>query len=133
MPFFGASRIVYSQPGAASNREFPFESGEGLLWVRVQVPESARPLSFPLDTGAEASVIDLKTARELNLTLGQRVGVRGVASSTDGYWCGTRSAVANGVELPNRRLALDLETLSSSRERRVDGLIGADFFRSKVV
>lgn len=130
---FWSSQPIYGQADAGSTAEFPFESREGLLWVRVQVPESARALNFLLDTGAEASVIDLRTARELKLALGLRVGVLGVAVSTDGYWCGTRSVSANGVELPNRLLALDLGKLSSSCERHVDGLIGADFFRNKRV
>lgn len=116
-----------------SSTGFPVEFREGLLWVKVKVPESARLLNFLLDTGAEASVMNLQTARELGLSLGRRVGVRGVGVSTDAYWTGTQSATANGVELPDQFLALDLGKLSGSCDRRVDGLVGADFFRGKSV
>lgn len=131
--FSCASCFADGETGRVSDLAFSFEHREGMLWVNVQVPESRRVLNFLLDTGAEASVIDLKTAEELNLPLGQRAAVAGVGVSTYGYWCGTQSANANGVQLPSRLLALDLEKLSSRCERRVDGLIGADFFRSKIV
>jgi hypothetical protein len=31
-------------------KEMPFEFKEGLLWVKVTVPESAQPLNFLLDS-----------------------------------------------------------------------------------
>ena len=37
------------------------------------------------------------------------------------------------TKLPSEYLAVDLEKLSSSCERPVDGLVGADFFRERVV
>src|SRR5438046_3388034 len=37
------------------------------------------------------------------------------------------------VELPREYLGVDLDKLSSSCERPVDGLVGADFFRGRVV
>jgi hypothetical protein len=43
-----------------------------------------KPLQFILDSGAEASVMDLQTARRLNLELGQPVTVRGINSTTLG-------------------------------------------------
>jgi hypothetical protein len=129
----GSIWLVQGQDCAVSTAGFPFEFREGLLWVSVRVPESGRVLNFLLDSGAEASVLDLRTAKELGLALGQRVGVRGVGVSTDAYWCSARSAKANEVELPGRFLALDLGKLSGSCERRVDGLIGADFFRGRAV
>jgi len=116
-------------PGA----EFPFEFCEGLLWVKVQVAESDRALNFLLDSGAEASVVNLETAKQLGLPLGQRAEVRGVGISMDAFWTGTRSAKASEVNLPSRLLALDLGKLSRSCACRVDGLIGADFFRDKSV
>jgi hypothetical protein len=61
------------------------------------------------------------------------VGVRGVHASTEGYWCATQAAEASGVTIPNRFLALDLAKLSGSCGHKVDGLIGADFFKNKVV
>src|SRR5260370_36460093 len=59
--------------------------------------------------------------------------MRGVGVSMDAFWTVTRSAKANEVDLPNRLLALDLGKLSRSCACRVDGLIGADFFRGRSV
>ena len=128
-----SNSLLEGQEGEFSKMGFPFEFREGLLWVKVQVPESERVLNFLLDSGAEASVLDLRTAEEMGLRLGQGVGVRGVGVSTEAYWCNTRSAKANEVQLSGRFLALDLGKLSGSCERRVDGLIGADFFRGRAV
>jgi hypothetical protein len=127
---FTLLRSVGGEPGVTG---FPFETREGLLWVQVCVPETPRKLEFLLDSGAEASVIDLHTAKEIGLALGAPVPVRGVHASTQGHWCGAISARASGLALPNRFLALDLASLSGSCGRKVDGLIGADFFRNKVV
>jgi len=113
--------------------EIPFEFRAGLLWVRVTVPQSAKPLNFLFDSGAGASVINLRTAKRLGVKLGQRVDVRGVASSTDGYWPQRLEAMASDVVLPKEYLAVDLAELSRACDCGVDGLIGADFFRGRVV
>ena len=131
--FCGAIGLLCCRAGAAAVAEFPIAVREGMLWVEVRIPETQRKLELLLDSGAEASVLDLQTAKDIGLTLGAPVGVRGVHASTEGYWCGTRGAEANGVELPNRFLALDLNRLSGSCGRKVDGLIGADFFKNKIV
>ena len=60
--------------------EFPFEFREGLLWVKVEVPQAERPLNFLVDTGAGVSVIHLDTAKRLNLKLGRKVAVQGVGT-----------------------------------------------------
>jgi hypothetical protein len=129
----GSNWPVQGQAVVLSGGEFPFEFRERLLWVKVQVPESERVLNFLLDSGAEASVVNLQTAKELGLPVGQRADVRGVGVSMDAFWTGTQLAKANEVNLPNHLLALDLAKLSRSCSCRVDGLIGADFFRGKVV
>ena len=113
--------------------EFPFEYREGLLWVQVRIAERQEPLWFLLDSGAEVSVVNLDTAKRLGLTLGPKVSVRGVHTSMRGYWPQTLSATANDVVLPSSFLALDLSKLSRACERSVDGLIGADFFRDRIV
>jgi predicted aspartyl protease len=113
--------------------EFPFQFREGLLWVEVTTPESAKPLNFLLDTGAEVSVINLSTAKRLGLSLAPKVKVRGVHASMTGHWPQTLSATASGVALPADFLVVDLSKLSRSCEKPLDGLIGADFFRDKVV
>src|SRR5712691_4375337 len=100
--------------------EFPFEFREGLVWVRVVVPQSAEPLNFLLDSGAGASVINLRTAKQLGVKLGQRVDVRGVGSSTEGFWSQRLTATASGVALPKEYLAVDLAELSQACDCGVD-------------
>jgi len=113
--------------------EFPFEFHDGFLWVKVAVPQSDIPLNFLLDSGASVSVINLKTAQRLKLHLGQPVSVQGVESSTKGFWSHRLIVKADGVQLQKNYLAVDLGKLGQACNCCVDGLIGADFFRDKVV
>jgi hypothetical protein len=71
--------------GQDSAREFPFEFREGLIWVKVRVPESVEPLNFLLDSGASVSVVRLRAAKRLGLKLGQPVKVQGVGANITGY------------------------------------------------
>ncbi|HTA29374.1 MAG TPA: retropepsin-like aspartic protease [Candidatus Cybelea sp.] len=113
--------------------ELPFKSRAGLIWVQVDNPRGGKPLQFILDSGAEASVIDFKTAQRLHLCLGQPVTVRGINSTTSGYWTESASVRMGGVDLPTNFLAMDLSALSAACHRDVDGLIGADFFAGRIV
>jgi len=113
--------------------EFPFELREGLIWIQVNVPQSAESLHFLLDSGAEVSVIDLGVARRLRLKLGHPVGVSGVNSTVPGYWPQYLSAHLGSVLLPKSYLAVDLRELSKACDCEVDGLLGANFFREHLV
>jgi hypothetical protein len=104
-----------------------------LIWLKVSVPQSAEPLNFLLDSGAGVSVVNLRTAKRLGVKLGQRVDVRGVGSSAEGFWPQRLKATAGGVALPKDYLAVDLAELSRACECGVDGLLGADFFKDRVV
>lgn len=125
--------IARGEVAATSPTEFSFEYREGLLWIKVAIPQSEQPLNFLVDTGAGVSVINLNTAKRIGLKLGQQVTVRGVDVMLTGYWQQQMSAKVGDVRLPREYLAVDLEKLSSSCERPVDGLVGADFFRGRVV
>lgn len=129
--FVAAFINVQAQPSPST--EFAFEHRGGLIWVKVSVPQSAEPLNFLLDSGAGVSVVNLRTAKRLGLKLGQRVDVRGVGKSTDGFWPQRMQATAGGVELPKECLAVDLAELSRACDCGVDGLLGADFFKDRVV
>jgi hypothetical protein len=111
----------------------PFEFREGLLWVKVTIPKCGQPLNFLLDTGAGASVINLGTADRLGLELGSEITLRGVATTLTGHRLKGISATAGEASLPTDYIAVDLSKLSSSCERPVDGLLGADFFRGRAV
>jgi hypothetical protein len=118
---------------AAPLAEFPFKLRAGLIWMQVDGPRGAKPLHFILDSGAEASVIDLQTARRLNLALGDPVTVRGINATALGYWTDSLSARLDGLVLTKKYLAMDLSAVSAACHRQADGLIGADFFAGRVV
>jgi hypothetical protein len=118
---------------AAPLAEFPFKLRAGLIWLQVDNPHGGKPLNFLLDSGAEASVIDLQTAGRLRLPLGQPVNIRGINATTSGYWPEYLPARLGGVCLPTNYLAMDLSEVSDACHRHVDGLIGADFFADRIV
>ncbi|HEV7926720.1 MAG TPA: retropepsin-like aspartic protease [Verrucomicrobiae bacterium] len=111
----------------------PFKLRAGLIWVQVDNPSGGKPLQFVLDSGAEASVLDLQAARRIHLELGSPVTVRGINSTTVGYRVDAWQARMGGIDLPTNYLAMDLSALSAACRRQVDGLIGADFFAGRVV
>ncbi len=113
--------------------EIPFQFREGLIQVRVKVPQSAEPLNFLVDTGASVSVIDLHTAQRLGLKPGKKVQVLGVQSATDGYWPTRLTATSGDFPLPENYLAIDMQQFSDACEFSVEGLLGVDFFRDRVV
>jgi hypothetical protein len=113
--------------------EFPFQFREGLIWLEVKVPQSPQPLQFLLDSGAEVSVLNLRTAKRLHLRLGKPVVVEGVATVSKGFWPQFLAASVGGIELPEEYLAVDLGRVSRACQRAVDGLVGADFFSRHIV
>lgn len=125
--------VVRGEAGKNLVTEFPFQFREGLLWVEVRVPQSNEPLNFLLDTGAGVGVINLRTAERIGLKLGREVHVQSVNATLTGYWQERITATVAKLRLPRQYLAVDLSKLSSSCERPVDGLIGADFFRNRIV
>jgi len=128
-----AARLLQAESGASAAGELPLQFREGLLWMEVRVPQSKEPLHFLVDSGASASVLNLITAKQLGLALGPKVSVNAVATTLTGHYPVKLSAKANRLELPGEYLALDLSKLSGACSRTVDGLIGADFFRNRVV
>jgi hypothetical protein len=119
--------------GSAPLAEISFSFRAGLIWIQVDNPRGGKPLNFILDSGAEASVIDLQTARRLRLELGQPITVRGINATTLGYWPEHLSAQMGGVALPTNYLAMDLSEVSAACHHKADGLIGADFFSGRIV
>jgi hypothetical protein len=126
-------RLLQAEPMASTSCELPIQFREGLLWMEVSVPQSKENLHFLVDSGASASVVNLGTARRLGLELGPKVSVTAVATTLTGRYPVKLSAKANQLELPGEYLALDLSKLSGACSRPVDGLVGADFFRDRVV
>ena len=113
--------------------EFPFQFRDGLIWLEVNVPQSPQPPQFLLDSGAEVSVLNLRAAKRLHLRLGKPVVVEGVETESKGFWPQSLAASIGGIRLPDQYLAVDLGHVSRACQRRVDGLVGADFFSRHVV
>jgi len=120
-----------SPPGVLA--EIPFEYRDDFIWVQVRVRESAAPLSFLLDSGAGASVVNLSTLTRLGKLEGRRIPVQGVGSSTTGYWPEHLTGADPALPLPEAFVAVDLGSLSSDCKRTIDGLLGADFFHGRTV
>lgn len=78
-------------------------------------------------------MLDRATARELGLRKGLKVVVDGVSAQVTGFWPQRLQASLGEIPLPRQYLALDLQELSQGCHRRLDGLLGMDFFRDRVV
>ena len=128
-----ANGLLHAETGGSTPCEFPLKFRDGLLWVEVHAPQSARPLNFLVDSGASVSVLNSSTARQLGLALGPKVRVKGVRATLTGNWPVHLTAKAETVELPDEYLALNLSKLSAACSGLVDGLLGADFFRDRIV
>jgi len=113
--------------------EIPFEFHDGLIWLKVGVTGKSEPLNFLLDSGAGVSAVDLKKAHTLRLKLGERRTVQGASGQSFGYLVNDLQAACSGIDLPRSVLAIDLGTLSECCHRPVDGILGTDFFRDRVV
>ena len=114
--------------------EIPFRFRDGFIWIEATAPGSQAPLNLLLDSGAQVSVINIATAQRLGLKRGRPVSVAGVGSTTTGYWPQTVEASAGRMQLPHDYLMLDLKALGQAcTNGTVDGLIGADFFRERIV
>ena len=121
----------------ASNQSLaiiPFELGDNLAYLRVRVNGSA-PLLFVLDSGAGVWVIDQSQAKRLNLKTEEQGKITGAgAGNVDVTYTKNVSFGLLGIEttVPNVAL-IDLSALAASLGRKVDGIIGYDFFDRYVV
>jgi hypothetical protein len=104
---------------------------DGLVWADVDCGGTA--LHFVVDTGAASSCIDLAAARRLGMRFGAALNVACVGGRTTGRRCGGFQATVGGMRLPGELIALDLSGPAAGCSEKIDGLIGADFFRGKVV
>jgi len=127
----GVACPVWASPSPVA--VIPFEYHQGLLWIQVKSEQADRSLQFLFDTGASVSVINSDTAKVLELTGGRAIHVSGVNATAVGQWPVKLSAKAGKMKLPSKYLSLDLSQLGLSCGRPVDGLLGADFLRNRVV
>lgn len=120
-------------PTALARDGVALEFRDGLLWVEVHAVATGERFLFLLDSGASTSVLDRRTAQRLGLKLGTSCRVAGVGGTVRGHWPVRWKARLGPWELPHDWLALDLTRLSDRCGRSIDGLVGADFFRGRVL
>jgi hypothetical protein len=124
---------LLAAPDLSAATPIPFIYRDGLIWLKVAVTGKDEPLNFVLDSGAGSSVLDLATARRLGVKLDQPETVRGVGGLA--LACRARGLNARwaNVQLPPSLLVVDLSGPGRSCHQRIDGLLGADFFREHIV
>ena len=111
----------------------PFQFRDGMIWMKVSVPGKSETLDFLLDSGAGVSVVDVAAARRVGWALGDRKTVQGVHGTAAAYRVRGVSASTGGAAIPGALLAIDLSAPSGACHQRIDGLLGADFFRDRIV
>ena len=134
-PRFLASLVLWSffAGVARAATEIPCTVSGGLIWLQVQLAGQSAPLDFLLDSGAGKSVLDLRAARRLGVALGAGETVQGVKGRCTAWRVESFVGWVASVPVPGKMLALDLSSVSAGCGRRVDGLLGADFFREHIV
>ena len=120
-------------PRGQAATEIPFEHRDGLIWLKVTAAGRAEPLRFLLDSGAGATVLDLRAARALGAEIGRPLTVHGVGGRGTAFRVKSTPLSLASVPLPDPGFAMDLSTVSAACGKRIDGLLGADFFRKHIV
>lgn len=128
-----ATLVIAGMARAAVLAEIPFQYRDGFLWLKVTAAGRTEPLNFLLDSGAASSVVSMQAARSLHLRLGMSQEVAGVYSRTAASRISHFDAKVGGMSLPQSVLALDFGAVSATCHQPIDGLVGADFFRGRVV
>ncbi len=113
--------------------EIRFQYQDGLIWLKAKVPGKTRSLNFLLDSGAGVSVIDLEQARALGMRIHDPESVQGISGRAVAYRVDGFQAKSGGVVLPKSVLAINLQAISQRCHQRVDGILGMDFFRGRIV
>lgn len=101
--------------------------------MEVRAAGAREALNFVVDTGAAVTVIDRRAADRLGVKLGAVEAVQGVHSRQQARRVKGFGATVAGLPLPTSVLALDLSAASRAIGQRIDGLVGADFFRGRIV
>jgi aspartyl protease len=101
--------------------------------LKVELAGKKEPLNFLLDTGGSVSAIDLQTALNCRVPLGDREPIEGVSGKGVAHRVNDLQAMAGGVALAKSVLAIDLEAVSDCCRQHIDGLLGIDFFRNRIV
>src|SRR5215469_11649828 len=115
------------------SREIPFQYSEGLIWVKVELAGTTSTLNFLLDSGASVSALDLQTAETHGVHLGDKQPIEVVNGCSSGYSVKDLRGTLGGNALPRTLLAIDLGAVSECCHQHIDGILGIDFFRGRIV
>jgi Aspartyl protease len=118
---------------AKTGAEIPFELRDGLICLNVKVASTNSPLRFVLDSGAGMSALNLDAARKLKVKLGGPAFVVGVEGGAQARWVHGFAAKIGDVPLIGDLLVFDLRQINPRAPRGIDGLLGQDFFRGRIV
>jgi hypothetical protein len=113
--------------------KIPFRYQDGLIWLKVELAGKKEPLNFLLDSGASASAIDSQTAEACRIPFGDRKPVKGVIGPSFAYRVNDFQATVEGIPLSRSVLAVDLGSVSNRCHRHIDGIVGFDFFRNRIM
>ena len=113
--------------------EIRFRYLDGLIWLKVEVPGKNESLNFLLDSGAGVSVLDLGRASNLGIRIGNSESVQGGNGPAVAYRVDDFQGVSGDITLPKSVLAINLQTISNCCHQHIDGILGIDFFRGRVV
>jgi hypothetical protein len=113
--------------------EIRFQYQDGLIWLKAEVPAKTKSLNFLLDSGAGVSLIDLDRARALGVRIRDPESVQGVSGRAVAYRVDDFQANSGGVALPRSVLAINLQAISQRCHQHIDGILGMDFFRGRIV
>jgi len=111
-------------------REVPFDFSNGYIVLHASV--DAHPVTLLVDSGASVSVLSVEAAQRLHLALGKGQPVDGVDAGATAFSIKPVTASAGNFALAKIGLAVDLRNAEQLCGQRVDGLIGADFFKGRV-
>jgi hypothetical protein len=118
---------------AKADAEIPFELRDGLICLNVKPASTSSPLRFVLDSGAGMSALNLDAARKLKVKLGAPAWVVGVEGGAQARWVHGFAARVGDVPFIGDLLAFDLRRINPGAPRGIDGLLGQDFFRGRIV
>jgi hypothetical protein len=125
--------FVSNISAAGETAEIPFQFTDGFIRVEARVASSQEPLSMLLDSGASVSVLNLETASRLKIPMGKPLTVRGVTSDASACEIASLPSTISGVTAGNIALVADMQHARALCLENVDGLIGANFFRNRIV
>ncbi|MDB6072683.1 MAG: hypothetical protein JWO89_323 [Verrucomicrobiaceae bacterium] len=111
----------------------PFEFRDGLIWVKIAAAGAQAPLNFLLDSGAGSTVLSADASARLQVPIGKPTSVQRVGAGVAAFRARDFQASLGGIAVSRTPLVLDLSHTSSFCCRAIDGLIGQDFLRDRVV